>query len=89
MAALLLANPGVHPSQATNNGATPLIVACHFNHPAVAALLLDHGADPLATLGVISHSAPPRCTQTRARAHTCCSGAHQSNVFPPLKAMPL
>ena len=49
--AKLLAAPGVDPNEAMDGGVTPLIVACHANRPAVAGLLLHHGADPLAIDG--------------------------------------
>ena len=70
MATLLLATPGVDPSQANNEGCTPLIIACHENHLAVAALLLDHGADPHAADG-------------DGDTALDCAKMHLAGAFPP------
>ena len=67
---MLLANPGVDPAQANNNGCTPLTIACDKNHPAVATVLLDHGANP--------HGA-----STSGKTALSCARKHPTSAFPP------
>ena len=54
--AQLLAAPGADPSQVMNS-TTPLLIAAERGHAGVAALLLDHGADPHAanSIGDTAH----------------------------------